>query len=327
VRAERRRLAVGAPRPERVGVCFTKSRAAKASKDGDSERLMSARTMECVTRVPQRRGDVHVPNLAALCVVLGCGCGAKRSVCIDTNAFACFFATVADTSRLACVFDYKSFIIPMVSNRSAFRLAVLALALILFTMIWDAAVYRGTSALPLSTQVRAADNRTHHLPDAVAAALNYTQFEYTLANSLYKINPHICLNYALSVAAANLADLLTYCTPDQVGNNSCSALTPGAIARTLLAAGWTSTNIQLVDLAAKVPARYFNWSTSDGLSGLQAYHVGLQAAPYVVNQLRPYLHSGQLNLVGVGAVALRTDYVYAMVALGGDPSQHCYEAS
>ncbi len=214
-------------------------------------------------------------------------------------------------------------------GRRCYGLAVTVLGLVVcgVALGWLAP---DVAALPVGPTVRAtavAVNRSRHLADAVAAGLNYTQFEYTLANSLYQVNPRICLNYALSIAAANLADLLTYCTPDQVGANNCSALTPGAIAETLLSAGWTSTNIQLVDLAAKVPARYFNWSHADGLSGRQAYHVGLMAAPDVVRQLYPYLRSQELNLAGVGAVALHNDYVYAMVAIGADSSQDCYHPS
>ncbi|KAK4531420.1 hypothetical protein CCYA_CCYA08G2277 [Cyanidiococcus yangmingshanensis] len=217
----------------------------------------------------------------------------------------------------------------MLISRHCRRIAIGTLGLVVLVAAL-ALIVRDATALPLSAGVRASastTNRSRHLSDAVASALNYTQFEYTLANSLYQVNPRICLNYALSIAAANLADLLTYCTPEAVGNNNCSALTPGAIAQTLLSAGWTSTEIQLVDLAAKVPARYFNWSHADGLSGRQAYEVGLQAAPDVVRQLLPYLRRQELNLAGVGAVALHDDYVYAMVAIGAGSSQHCYEAS
>lgn len=166
----------------------------------------------------------------------------------------------------------------------------------------------------------------------LAAALNYTQFEYTLVNALLSVDPDLCLNEALTVGASNVVDLLVLCTVHEVHVGNCSEASPSAIASALAAAGWSGTNFTGYPLAAKLPASDFNWTTpigedGEGLRGRKAYEVGLSAAAKVIESLNATLESRVYRLAGSYAYVLRDDLVYAYVVIGNAPNQSCYTLS
>ncbi|KAK4535163.1 hypothetical protein CDCA_CDCA04G1188 [Cyanidium caldarium] len=163
----------------------------------------------------------------------------------------------------------------------------------------------------------------------IAGDLNYSQYDYTLINSIMAVNPHLCLNYALTLAAADLVDMATLCTVAEVNANNCSQLTPNATTDTLRRVGWTSPSVTGVAIATHLPGRYFNWTSElgeagTGLYGYKAYEAGLLAVPKLEAKLNSTLKAGRYNLAASYTVALLSDDVYSYVLLGESPDQHCY---
>ncbi|KAK4535166.1 hypothetical protein CDCA_CDCA04G1191 [Cyanidium caldarium] len=202
----------------------------------------------------------------------------------------------------------------------AYRITLLPIFLLLASLLPPLRIL----ALPLALRATHPTSHTDNLNENVAMTLNYTQFDYTLANALHKINPKICLNYDLTIAAENVADLLPSCTVDEVGADNCSSLTASSVREAFASAGWNSSDVQGVQLAASLPARDFNFTYGEGLVGRTGYEQGLRAAPQVVSKLRPYLEARRLNLAGVGSVSLLDDKVYAFVVIGEGGGQKCY---
>jgi hypothetical protein len=184
-------------------------------------------------------------------------------------------------------------------------------------------------------QVEAAEHRGRnvtgpHINATVAAALNYTQFEYTLVNALYEIDQSLCLNEALTMGAADVAAMLSECTVDQVNNGSCSYATKSAVESMFQTVGWSSPDFAGVALARKFPAAFFNWSGpagegGDGLRGIRAYAAALEVTDIVTRELGPAVRSGLYKLAAAGAVELLNDEVYAYVVIGKAAGQTCYE--
>ncbi len=169
-----------------------------------------------------------------------------------------------------------------------------------------------------------------HINVTVAAALNYTQFEYTLVNSLVSMNPDICLNEALTMGASDVAAILTECTIAQVNNDTCSYARKSEVESMFRSVGWNSSDFVGVALARKFPAAFFNWSGpagegGDGLRGLRAFAAGLEVSDIVTRALGPTVHNGTYRFAAAGAVELLTDEVYAYVVVGNAAGQHCYQ--
>ncbi|KAK4530987.1 hypothetical protein CCYA_CCYA06G1844 [Cyanidiococcus yangmingshanensis] len=169
-----------------------------------------------------------------------------------------------------------------------------------------------------------------HINETIAAALNYTQFQYTLANSLLSIDPHICLNEALTMGAGDVAAMLTECTIAQVNSDNCSYASKSVIEPMFRSVGWDSSDFVGIALARKFPAAFFNWSGpagegGDGLRGIRAFAAGLELSDNITRGLGPALRSGSYKLAAAGAVELLNDEVYAYVVVGRAPGQTCYK--
>ncbi|KAK4538555.1 hypothetical protein CDCA_CDCA18G4580 [Cyanidium caldarium] len=162
------------------------------------------------------------------------------------------------------------------------------------------------------------------LDENVADQLNYTQFEYTVVNALHHLNPKICLNEALSTGAANVVDLLTLCTVEEVASGGCTEVTGADIQSQLELAGWSGTDYKAAQIAMKLPASYFNWTDGAGLVGHEAYEAALKVVPGIESVLGATARDGHMYLAGAALVAERDDNIYAYVVLGSAPNQTCY---
>ncbi|KAK4532676.1 hypothetical protein CCYA_CCYA13G3533 [Cyanidiococcus yangmingshanensis] len=162
------------------------------------------------------------------------------------------------------------------------------------------------------------------LNEDVAETLNYTHFDYTLLNALHHKNPKICINEALTIGAANVADLLTYCSVEEIKSSTCHYVTPELIRETLAQAGFVGGEYVGVELATSLPASYFNWTLGEGLAGEKGWKAALLAMPTLLEKLGPELSAQRLNLAGAGTAVLRTDLVYTFVVLGASSNQTCY---
>ncbi|KAK4537897.1 hypothetical protein CDCA_CDCA14G3922 [Cyanidium caldarium] len=174
----------------------------------------------------------------------------------------------------------------------------------------------------LATTVRPILNET------IAFDLNYTQFDYTLINSLLVVDPRLCLNTALTVGAANAVELLVLCTVEEVQAGNCSTGQPANISYALHSAGWTGDDYRSVALAAHLPASYFNFSSligeeTGGLYGEHAFHAALSASAFVMSKLNHTLMTHEYRFAGAAFAALASYEVYAFVVVGNSPDQHC----
>lgn len=165
-----------------------------------------------------------------------------------------------------------------------------------------------------------------------AASLNYSQYAFTLVNSLYHVNPKLCLNQVLTIGAANVVDNMVQCTVEEVTANNCSEIVPHEIGKSLFSAGWTSPNVTGFAMAVKLPAKYFNWTSPAGESGMgltgkKGFEAATLAVPKVVAALRSTLEAKEYNFVGAYSVPLLDDQVYTYVVLGQDPAQMCYSVA
>ena len=174
-----------------------------------------------------------------------------------------------------------------------------------------------------ATQVRVT-TPSGDLDENVADQLNYTQFEYTVVNALHHLNPKICLNEALSIGAANVVDILTLCTVEEVAGGRCTEVTGADIQSQLEQAGWSGTDYEAAQIAMKLPASYFNWTDGAGLVGHEAYEAALKVVPGIESVLGATARAGHLYLAGAAVVAELDDNVYAYVVLGSAPNQTCY---
>lgn len=162
------------------------------------------------------------------------------------------------------------------------------------------------------------------LSQDVAETLNYTHYEYTLLNALHHENPKICINEALTIGAANVADLLTYCSVEEVNSNTCHYVTPDLIRQTLEQYGFHGGDYVGVEMATSLPSSYFNWTYGEGLVGREGWKAALLQVPTLLDKLGPELRAQRLNLAGAGTAVLRTDLVYTFVVIGTAPNQTCY---
>jgi hypothetical protein len=165
-----------------------------------------------------------------------------------------------------------------------------------------------------------------------AMALNISQYDFTIINSLAELDRKLCVNKALTIGAANVVDNMVECSIADVNAGNCSALTKPAIKSALATDGWTSPDYMGVAYAVKLPAHYFNWSSpyaygGEGLFGREAYEAALLVVPSMKRALHSALVSDRYKFIASYTAQMLNDQVYTYVVLGADPSQTCYQAS
>lgn len=171
-----------------------------------------------------------------------------------------------------------------------------------------------------------------YINETDALALNISQYDFTIMNSLATLDHKLCLNKALTIGVANVVDNMVECSIADVNARNCSALKKPAVEEALATDGWTSTDYAGFAHAVKLPAHYFNWSSpyaygGEGLFGREAYEAALLVVPDIERALHASLVSDRYKFIASYTAQMLNDEVYTYVVLGADPSQSCFSAS